>query len=77
MVTQGFLPYADSLGIFGAIFAVCILTISTMAFYSLKSDPARMRAALIVNLVGWPVLLVASTLFFLAAYVLPMAKCAA
>ena len=75
--SKGFLRHIESFGVYGSIFAVLIIAAALIGFRLCSSEEARYRLVTVINVVAWPILFLGFAAFFLAAYALPYAKCAA
>jgi hypothetical protein len=76
-ISQSFLPHIESYGVYGSLLAALVIAAALVGFRLLRSEEARYRVLTAINLVAWPIILLSVAMFFLAAYVLPHAKCAA
>lgn len=75
--SRQFLSLIESLGLYGTGFAVLILVTAVVGFRVLRTEEARYRLLAVIYTIAWPVVFIGVTSFFLAAYALPYAKCAA
>jgi hypothetical protein len=76
-ITQSFLPHIESYGIYGSVLAVLVIAVALVGFRLLRTEEARYRLVTVINVVAWPIIVLGVAMFFLAAYALPHAKCAA
>ncbi len=75
--SRSFLPLIDSLGLYGTALAVLIMVTALVGFRVFRAEEARHRLVTVIHVVAWPIVLLGVAGFFLAAYALPYAKCAA
>lgn len=75
--SQSVFANIESFGAYGAVLAALIIAASFIGFRLLRSEEARYRLVTVIHIAAWPIVLLGVTSFFLAAYALPYAKCAA
>lgn len=76
-ISKFFLPHAETFGLYGAVLAVIIIAVALAGFRLFSSEEARYRLVIAINTIAWPIVLLSVATFFLAAFALPYAKCAA
>jgi hypothetical protein len=77
MISKSVFPHIDSFGVYGSLLAVLIVVAALVGFRILRTEETRYRLVTAINIAAWPIVLLGVSTFFLAAYALPYAKCAA